>query len=378
MSKYFVRLMSLAIFSIISISIGISEIIPFDIENWEIQAKESRIENYLGRNSLFLKGGHAIVKNSEFSDGIIEYDVAFDGTRGFNGVVWRIKDDYNYEKFYIRSHQSGNPDANQYTPVFNGVSGWQLYASGNGYGAPYDYPSNEWIHVKVLVSRNEGEVYIGDMDTPLFFINEMKTGIKSGQVGLVVEVPFLAPAYFSNFSYKNINNVELKGTATKEIQPSGTISSWQISNPFKESEISDKFNYSHIAGDLSWQKLNSETNGITNISRLHAILEKKNTAFAKVKIISDSEQIKKLNFGFSSRVMVFLNGQLLFSGQDAFRTRDYRFLGTMGYYDDVYLSLRKGENELWLAISEDLIFRGGWGFQAKIEDQKGIRIFQDE
>ena len=370
--------MNLALLIIISAGFGLSEVISFDVENWEIHAKESRIENSLGRSSLFLKGGHAVVKDSEFSDGTIEYDVAFDGTRGFNGVVWRIKDDYNYEKFYIRPHQSGNPDANQYTPVFNGVSGWQLYASGNGYGAPYEYPSNEWIHVKVLVSGSEGEVYIGDMETPLFFINEMKTGIKSGKVGLVVEVPFLAPAYFSNFSYNNVKDLKLKGTATKEIEPSGTISSWQISNPFKESEIMDKYNYSHLAEDLSWQMLNSEVSGITNISRLHGILEKKNTAFAKVTIVSDSEQIKKLNFGFSSRIMIFLNGQLLYSGQDAFLTRDYRFLGTMGYYDDVYLSLTKGENELWMAISEDLMFRGGWGFQAKIEDQKGIKIYQDE
>jgi hypothetical protein len=378
MNKKFIRLMNLALLIIISAGFGLSEVISFDVENWEIHAKESRIENYLGRSSLFLKGGHAVVKDSEFSDGTIEYDVAFDGTRGFNGVVWRIKDDYNYEKFYIRPHQSGNPDANQYTPVFNGVSGWQLYASGNGYGAPYEYPSNEWIHVKVLVSGSEGEVYIGDMETPLFFINEMKTGIKSGKVGLVVEVPFLAPAYFSNFSYNNVKDLKLKGTATKEIEPSGTISSWQISNPFKESEIMDKYNYSHLAEDLSWQMLNSEVSGITNISRLHGILEKKNTAFAKVTIVSDSEQIKKLNFGFSSRIMIFLNGQLLYSGQDAFLTRDYRFLGTMGYYDDVYLSLTKGENELWMAISEDLMFRGGWGFQAKIEDQKGIKIYQDE
>jgi len=40
-----------------------------------------------------------------------------------------IKDYYDawFEHFYIRPHQSGNPDANQYTPVFNGVSAWQLY-----------------------------------------------------------------------------------------------------------------------------------------------------------------------------------------------------------------------------------------------------------
>ena len=115
------------------LSTGYAGTVPFDSKKWEIKAKESRVEKYLGRTSLFLKGGKAIVKDSKFSDGIIEYDVAFDGKRGFNGVIWRIRDSHDYEKFYIRSHQSGNPDANQYTPVFNGVSGWQLYYSGSGH-----------------------------------------------------------------------------------------------------------------------------------------------------------------------------------------------------------------------------------------------------
>ena len=81
-----------------------------------------------------------------------------------------------------------------------------------------------------------------------------------------------------------------------------------------------------------------------------------------------------MNFGFSSRVKVFLNDKLLFSGQDAFRSRDYRFLGTMGFYDDVYLYLNKGKNELWMAVSEDLQFKGGWGYKSKIENRDGINI----
>lgn len=66
---------------------GYAQTVPFDSGRWEIKAKESRIEKYLGRTSLFLKDGKAIVKDSEFFNGIIEYDVAFDGKRGFNGVM---------------------------------------------------------------------------------------------------------------------------------------------------------------------------------------------------------------------------------------------------------------------------------------------------
>ncbi len=60
---------------------------------------------------------------------------------------------------------------------------------------------------------------------------------------------------------------------------------------------------------------------------------------------------------------------MLFSVQDTFRSRGYRFLGTMGFYDDVYLYLNKGKNELWMAVSEDLQFKGGWGYKLKIKNR---------
>lgn len=51
--------------------------------------------------------------------------------------------------------------------------------------------------------------------------------------------------------------------------------------------------------------------------------------------------------------------------------RDYRFLGTIGLFDEVYLPLKKGENELWLAVTESF---GGWGIKALIEDLAGLTI----
>ena len=40
----------------------------------------------------------------------------------------------------MRPHQVGNPDAIQYTPVFNGLSAWQLY-HGDGFWQPARFPS---------------------------------------------------------------------------------------------------------------------------------------------------------------------------------------------------------------------------------------------
>ena len=43
------------------------------------------------------------------------------------------------------AHQMGNPDAVQYTPVFNDISAWQLY-HGPGFWAPLDVPARRLVH----------------------------------------------------------------------------------------------------------------------------------------------------------------------------------------------------------------------------------------
>ena len=351
-----------------------SQIIPFDSDRWEINAKEFKLEDHLGRKSLFLKGGFAVVKDSEFTDGIIEFDIAIKPERGFMGAVWRLQDPENYEKFYLRPHQSGNPDANQYTPVFDGLAGWQLYY-GEGYGTPINYLFNKWMHVKIVVSGKNAEVYIMDMVNPILFVHELKREVTSGKVGLIAEpTPMLSSqAHFSNFSYTNMSNPPLKGR-TREPEPvaEGTIMSWLVSETFGENTLGNKYQITKAdKKKLVWNRLSCEPSGLANLARLQGITREKNTVFARVTVVSEKEQIKQLQFGFSDRVKVYLNDQLIYGGNNTFRTRDYRFLGTIGYFDELYLPLRKGENELWMAVSESF---GGWGLQARFEDMEGITV----
>ncbi len=65
--------------------------IPFDDDQWEMVARESRIEDHLGKPSLFLKGGHALLSDVQFLNRIIEFDIAFTGERGSMGTIWRVR-----------------------------------------------------------------------------------------------------------------------------------------------------------------------------------------------------------------------------------------------------------------------------------------------
>lgn len=354
----------LAAFSVQSQTIG------FDSNRWQIDAKESRVEEYLGRQSLLLKGGLALIKDSKFLNGVIEFDIAFSPERTFVGAVWRVQDKGNYEEFYFRPHQSGNPDANQYTPVFNDNAGWQLYY-GEDFSAPVRYRFNEWMRVKIVVAGKQAEVYIMDMETPALFVPELKRAPAAGQVGL--SAGNFAPAHYSNFSFIALDAPLLKGQAQpRKPAPKGVVMSWSVSSGFPEKNLQGKFQLSEAdKAGLTWKELKCEATGIANLSRLLELNEQSNTTFARVIIDSEREQIKEIKFGFSDRVRVYLNDRLLYSGRDAFLARDYRFLGTVGLWDAIYLPLQKGRNELWLAVSENF---GGWGVIAAMEDREGVQI----
>ena len=88
--------------------------------------------------------------------------------------------------------------------------------------------------------------------------------------------------------------------------------------------------------------------------------------YARATIESDRDQVKALALGYSDDVSVFLNGKILWRGRSAQRFRDPGFLGIMDVENDtVYLPLRRGVNELILAVSE---LGGGWGFIARLRD----------
>ncbi|MCG6949803.1 MAG: hypothetical protein LJE93_12900 [Acidobacteria bacterium] len=347
-----------------------SESIPFDSPRWQIEAEESRVEPYQGKTSLVLRGGLALVPDADFTNGVIEYFCAFPEARAFAGATWRVQDAANREEFYIRPHQSGNPDANQYTPIFNGLSAWQLY-HGEGYGTPVEYEFDSWFPVRIVVSGDEAEVYIRDLETPALFIDDLKRNTASGAVGLAV--PNFGAVRFAEFRYQKIDDPPLHGRVERTgSAPDGATTTWQISKPFAEKMIDEMTEIpSDLESGLAWTGLRTEPSGLANLSRVSVFTREANTVFAKFTIVSDRPQTKIISFGYSDRLRLFLSGKLLYVGNNTYRSRDYRYLGTIGFFDSVALPLQKGRNELWFAVSESF---GGWGVQAAFGDTEGLEL----
>lgn len=342
--------------------VGAQQLVPFTNDRWAFDTKDYALEEYLGKRGVKLKNNRAVLNGAAFENGVIDFDVAFPPNRAFVGVNFRMEDDANYEEFYLRPHQSGNPDANQYCPVISRTASWQLYY-GEGYSAPVKYPFDQWFHVRLVVSGRQMEVYVGDLETPALFVSDLKRVPRSG--GLAVE-SFLGEARFANFSFRNEANPPMKGKPKPPAPaPPGTVMAWQVSGSFAEKKLANALHLTRAEKDsLTWTTATPEPTGLLNLASVTPWSRERNTAFARLVIDSDREQTKKLDFGFSDRARVYLNDRLLFSGHDEFVSRDYRFLGTIGYYDTVYLPLKRGRNELWIAVSETT---GGWGLKARVE-----------
>lgn len=341
--------------------------VPMTAERWDIRAKNPKFEKHMGQDSLFAEGGSAAVKGAAMLNGTVEFDIAMQDKFSFPGINFRVQNDANYEEFYLRPFESGKDDACQYSPVFNGVSGWQLY-SGPGYSGAIRLPTDRWTHVKLLIDGDHGEIYIDGGSEPAFVISQLLREPRSGGLHLALD-----KAWFANFVYST-DIPKLRSKPSVPFQPAvdpGTVSKWMISNVFSEESLQKTFKLpDELMGTLRWTVIGAENrHGLVNIARGRVMGGNTNTVLSRVTINSETDQIKRFSFGFSDRGRLYLNGRLLFSANDAFRTRDFRFLGTIGLFYDVYLPLGKGRNTIDLAVSEDF---GGWGVQGRFDDVGGL------
>lgn len=348
---------------------GQAKEISFSSPEWRFGNDKHRIETFKGKECLYMEPGFAVYNGLQFKNGIIEYDIAFAENRQFSSVVFRRENDTNYEEFYLRPHQSGNPDANQYTPVFNGLAAWQLY-HGEGYGAPYDYKFDEWMHIKLIVLEEQMEVYIDDMEKPLIHVPKLKRTIRSGEVGFTTNN---GPVRVANLKILASDEVKLK-TPSVDLPKSdaGTVTAWQVSPIISPQTFLQMAK--EPALDLTaweWTEWPTEHTGTLNLAQVGARSKGKNAVVAKFTVRSDEDQISPFHIGYSDNVHVFCNGRLLFAGNNTYRTRDYRYLGTIGYFDTVYLPLKEGENEVWMLVTEQF---GGWGLRGKFESLAGLTI----
>jgi len=375
----------IAICAILSVSAAHSQprptlSVPADSARWDLQGQAKKAE-YQGRKCLFLDGGAAVLNDLEMRDGVIDVDVATPASRGFFGIQFRIANDgATAEWVYLRQHKSGLPDALQYTPVLNTGLNWQIY-SGPGFIGAIDIPKDVWFHLRLEVVGAQAKFYVKDMDKPVLVINDLKSGVQKGQVALAV---LTGATYFSNFEIRQTPDAPWERRLPP--MPAGILTKWSLSPAYDALARNLERPLPPAESDsIHWQEVEAEAPGFVVINRYRDSPHPRVTfandfskrldpqpgmkvVYARTVIDSESEQAKKLYIGYSDDVSLFLNGKILYRGRSAQYFRDPGFLGIMSPDNDaVYVPLKKGRNELMLAVSE---LGGGWGFICRLEDME--------
>ena len=201
-------------------------------------------------------------------------------------------------------------------------------------------------------------------------VKELLTGWKAGKIVIAANG---APLRIANVQYSMRQGTAPGSVPVPANGEGGVVTHWQISNLVHSSLFKAKYRLTpEIKRNLTWMTHTTEPSGTINLARFGGTPnDTGRTIVARLLIESAFDQVKELSFGFSDQIKVYLNDQALYYGTDKQYSRDYRFLGTIGYFDRLFLHFKKGINELCLVVSEDF---GGWGVKAKFENMDNISL----
>lgn len=327
--------------------------VDFTPEHWDLN--QAKVVEHLGRTALM---GTAFLKDASLRNGVIEVDVATTArSRSYPGLLFRVQDAGNYERVYVRPHRSPfYDDVLQYGPVFNGVDSWQLY-NGAGLTAALDVLPDRWNHLRVVVAAGQAQVFWNDLPAPALAIAELARGEAGGGIGL--SGPLDGTAFFSDLRWTADEGLALPPPPPRPPMP-GILADWELSAPFPALGVEFTQYPAERIASAAWTPAAADRRGMVDVSRLHPRGSRAGDCIlARTRLAAEDDGVLRVQFGYSDMVTVFLNGRPLYSGNSIYQSRDRSFLGIVGYQDELFLPLRRGENELLLLLGET---SGGWGF----------------
>lgn len=337
-----------------------AEEVPFDDPRWSFEADSAELVEHAGEEALRLHRGRAWLPDVEITDGVIEFDFAFGPERSFSGAMFRFQRPGDFENFYFRPHQSGNPDASQYTPEVNGVSGWQLY-HGPEFSPPFRYRFGEWMHVEIAFAGSQATV---SLDGDAYLLPTLKRPVQAGAIGIRSGY---APAWFANFRYSESVPADFPDGKPPETEPppeiEGLVARWRVSEAFPTAERPEGTLDDGFRDRFQWRTEEVEPEGFVNLAWSRGVDHDHRTVLAELAIDAEETGHRLVRFGYSDSVRVFVGGEEIYRGDNGYRTRDYRYLGTIGLFDTVVVPVSPGENVVTFAVTERF---GGWGIMAAV------------
>jgi hypothetical protein len=326
--------------------------------NWNTN-DQTTFERFDDRESLLLKRGRITVKDLQFSNGTIEVDVYAKTSRSFAGITFR-KQGQTMEEVYMRMHKSNQVDAVQYTPIFNNESNWQLY---NNYQAKVSFKNTGWNTLRIDVNGKNAIVSVNGEE--VLTVDHLRTEHDSGEIGLFA----LFTARFSNLRVTHKEEIKQPITSKFDNSNPHIITEWAITKamPFTGEELQ----FEDLAGQ-DYNTVKTEVSGLLPISKYVNKVSSgsfeqnpEDYIVASTSVFADKEEVRSFSFDYSDKIIVYLNGEKLFSGNNAFRAKGIQYMGHMGINaNTLHLPLQKGVNKIHCVVIDKA---NGWGLMAKLD-----------
>ena len=351
-----------SIISLFSLQLAFGQNSPLKIDmipsKWEVP-NDALFEKFDNRETLVLQSGRATVKNLSFTNGTIEVDVYANPIRSFAGINFR-EHNHHLEEVYMRMHKSNQVDAVQYTPIFNNESNWQLYRE---HQAKVSFKDTGWNTLRIDVHNQSAEVFVNNMK--VMTVAKLKTNQDEGGIGLWA----LFGNRFSNFKVLHSDVDEESNLAEAvEVDPN-IITSWDITTAFPYEE--DKLSFEAFSKE-KYTPVSTEESGLVPISKYvkkssagRFEQNKEDYIVATRTIHSEKKETVLFSFDYSDKILVFLNGKVIFKGNNAFRTKGIQHMGHIDINaNKLYLELEKGTNKIHCVVIDKA---NGWGLIAKLQ-----------
>ena len=363
--------------------------IPMTPAQWVTNGDVSFQHDPTKQDVLVVNKGYAELKNTNFSNGTMEFDTKFVGER-ITGITFRQHDDVADALYFRPSADCAvSEECIQYMPTAHHVFEWDLYGQYQTH-APIN--PDGWNHIKLVLSGARMNVFINGARSPTLAVGTLVGGFPDGTIRLH------GPASYAHLSIAphivdGLSAVAFNDPAKSDLR---VVSHWLASTPFvmpsrmdatlQENTGIDPVYSSMPKETALWKPITPDPGGLINLTRWYGDAQTGQAIagmWLKTTINTDHDQIKHVDIGWTREVWIFVNGKLAFQSKNLYgvkgasKTPGGRLSLTNGSFD---LPLHKGANQVAVAIDDN--FAGGqqhwgWGLEMRLANTGGIRPMGD-
>ena len=359
--------------------------IPMAPAQWETKGDVSFQRDQIKQDILVVNKGYVELKHTDFTNGTIEFDTKFVGSR-ITGITFRQHDDIADALYFRPSADCAVSDeCIQYMPTAHHVFEWDLYGQ---YQTHAPIHPDGWNHIKLVLSGARMNVFVNGASSPTLAVGTLVGGFPGGSIRLH------GPASYAHFSIApnvvdGLPAVASTDPAERDLR---FVRHWLVSQPFvmpsrmdaklQENTGIDPVYSSMPKSTVSWKPIALDPGGLVNLTRWYGDAQTGQGIagiWLKTTINSDHDQVKHVDIGWTREVWIFVNGKLAYKSKNVYgiegESKDPggRLSLTNGSFD---LPLQKGQNQVVVALDDN--FAGGqqhwgWGLEMRLANTDGIR-----